>query len=133
MTMTKLMTLGRDAEIRYTPSGMAVSMLSLCYRLPKHKNEKDYPVQWIRANFFGDRAEKINGYLTKGRKIVATVDHVHINEYTKKDGAQAYNLQATVTNIELIGGQNNKQNANTSTHQQNNAVDEENYDDDIPF
>ena len=83
MTMTKLMTLGRDAEIRYTPSGMAVSMLSLCYRLPKHKNEKDYPVQWIRANFFGDRAEKIISLLENHNKqeTLWTIDD--IAHYTK--------------------------------------------------
>jgi single-strand DNA-binding protein len=97
--MYGLMRLGRDAEVKTLQSGKQVANLSLAYNYGQ-KDGDAYPTQWIDAAFWGERAEKLAQYLTKGSLHCFTLSDVHIEEY-EKDGYAAFKLAARVDDVEL--------------------------------
>lgn len=100
-----LFRIGRDAEIRYTASGDAVASLSLAYDYGVKKDAKGYlPSQWIDAALWGKRAESLCQYLTKGTRVYAVIEDVHIETFEKRDGGQGHKLTGRVQNIRFAGG-----------------------------
>jgi len=96
-----LMRLGRDAEIRTTPSGEKVANLSLVYSYWRKDSSGEMPSQWVDAAFWGERAEKIAPFLKKGAQHLFTLSDVHIEKYTGKDGFEAFKLAGRVDDVEL--------------------------------
>lgn len=64
--------LGRDPEMRYTPSGQAVTNFSVATSR-KYQDSNGQQVQetiWIRVTTWGKLAETCNQYLQKGSKVL---------------------------------------------------------------
>jgi single-strand DNA-binding protein len=95
-----LARIGRDAEVRYIPSGEAVASLSLAFTR-RVKGEK--LTQWVDAALWGKRAESLAPYLLKGGLVAVTLDDVHIETYQGKNG-EGHKLSARVLDLELAGG-----------------------------
>ena len=64
--------LGRDPEMRYTPSGQAVTNFSVAtnLRYTSSAGEKVDETIWFRVSAWGRLAETCNQYLKKGRKVL---------------------------------------------------------------
>lgn len=102
--MTELFTIGRDAEVRFTPNNMAVCNLSLAYNYgQKDQSTGKKPTQWVDAALWGKRAEAVASYLTKGTKIVATIEDMHIESFTKGDGSSGVKMAGNVIALTLAG------------------------------
>lgn len=94
---TELFTLGRDAELRYTQQGTAVCSLALAYNYgQKDQTTGNQPTQWIDAALWGKQAEALHTHLTKGTRLLLTLNDVHIETYHKNDGTQGIKLVANV-------------------------------------
>ena len=99
-----LFRIGRDAELRYTSNGDVVASLSLAYTYGIKKNADGYlPSQWIEAALWGKRAESLVEYLTKGTRVFAVIEDLHIETYDKRDGGQGHKLTGRIQNIEFAG------------------------------
>jgi single-strand DNA-binding protein len=64
--------LGRDPEMRYTPSGQAVTNLSVATSR-QYTGSDGQPVKetiWFRVSVWGKQAESVNQYLKKGSKVL---------------------------------------------------------------
>lgn len=64
--------LGRDPEMRYTPSGQAVTNFSVAVN-DNYTNSQGERVErtiWFRISTWGKQAETCNQYLKKGRKVL---------------------------------------------------------------
>jgi single-strand DNA-binding protein len=70
--------LGRDAELRRTNSGEAVSGLSLAYNYGKKDADGKQATTWIEAALWGKRAESASQYLTKGTQIFAVLSDIRL-------------------------------------------------------
>jgi len=92
--------LGRDAEQRFTPGGMAVASFSVATTEKRKDGEK---TTWFRVSLFGKRAEAVAPYLTKG-KLVYVEGSLRQEEYTTKDGATRTTLEVNATELQLISG-----------------------------
>lgn len=90
---------GKDAVLKYLPSGKPVLEFSIATNY-KTKNEEE--TTWVNVSFFGDRAEKISGYVTKG-KTVSVYGSVRNRPY-EKDGQKRYSLELSAQDIQLLGG-----------------------------
>jgi single-strand DNA-binding protein len=99
--MFGLARIGRDAEIRFIPSGEAVVGLSLAFTY-RAKGEK--MTQWVEGSLWGKRAESLAPYLLKGGLVAVTLDDVHIETYRKADGGEGTKLAGRVSDVELAGG-----------------------------
>ena len=101
LQMFGLARLGRDPEMRSTPSGDSVLSMSLAFNV-RVKGEK--ATTWVDASMWGKRAEAVEEYLKKGGMVSVTLEDVHIEAYTKADGTPMSKLVGKVTALDLAGG-----------------------------
>lgn len=100
MQMIGLIRLGRDAELKQTPAGMAVLSFSGVYDM-QARGEK--VSQWVEFAMFGKRAESIAQYMTKGKQVVVSASAPRVETFQKRDGTSGVKLVAIADNIEFAG------------------------------
>lgn len=102
----KLCNLGRDAETRTTTNGNKITTLACAYDVGYGDNKK---TQWIEANWWGDRGEKMAQHLLKGTKILLTSDDLELEQFTRTDNTPGAKLKCKVVDIEFAEGKNQQQ------------------------
>lgn len=121
--------LGKDPEIRYTGSGIAVAKFSLAVQRPfKNKQTNEYETDWFNCTAFRKTAELIADSFSKGSKI-AFIGRVQNNNYTKDDGTKVYRDVILVENLTFI----EPKSANNQNSQKNNGYKNNNQNNDDPF
>lgn len=97
--------LGRDPELRYTPSGQAVCDFSVATSERKGRRDAEDGEEittWFRVSLWGRQAELANQYLQKG-KIVYVEGRLSQREYTDRDGNKRTSLEVNGTDLRFIG------------------------------
>ena len=97
-----LARIGKDAEVRFTPGGTAVANVSLAFTYGKKGDDGKRQTQWVDASIWGQRAEPMAPYLTKGKQIVAYLEDVYLQTYTKGDGTQNTKMVARLADLEFV-------------------------------
>ena len=137
--------LTRDAELKYTNSGMAVAKLSIAVNRRKRSGD-----QWTEeANFFditvfGKTAENLTQYLVKGKEIA--VEGELRQSRWEQDGQPRSRVEVVANNIQLLGGpggsRGGDQRASAQSSGGDNRVErytpdaggsDDGFEDDIPF
>ena len=133
-------TVGRDAEVRYTPSGLAVLSVTVANNIGFGDKQQTL---WVRVALFGKRAEgNLQNYLKKGQQVFVSGE-LSQNEYKANDGSMKTSLELAANIIDLIGKKGEAgqgQQAYQTAAAQQPAASQGNldnfdapYDDDIPF
>ena len=98
--------LGKDAETRYTPNGVAVTN----FRLATARSLKDPQTgEWKNATDWHDvvvwRAEKIADYLTKGRQVYVE-GRLQTRSWEDQNGQKRYQTEVVADSfgLMLLGG-----------------------------
>ena len=99
MKLIGLARLGRDGEVRYSADGKPILDVSLAYDFGR-KGSKE--TQWVRASMFGDRAEKVAEYFTKGKLMYVEIDELHVRTF-EKEGEKRSALEGILQNFEFAG------------------------------
>ena len=138
MKANGLARIGKDAEVRYTPGGVAVANVSLAFTYGKKGDDGKRPTQWVDASLWGQRAESLAPYIKKGGQIVAYLEDVHIQTYTKGDGTQASKMAARIADLEFVSGGEQaesqpRQQPRPQAAPQSQGSGFDDMDDDIPF
>lgn len=138
--------IGRDAEVRFTPSGMAVLNVTVANNVGFGDKQQTL---WVRVALFGKRAEgSLKDYLVKGQQVFVSGE-LTLNEYKANDGTMKTNLELNANILDLVGKRSDSTqataspassatsgkarssfNAPAASSQEYNDVP---YDDDIPF
>lgn len=136
--------LGRDPEMRYTPSGDAVANLAIA-TTEKYKDKSGQVqehTEWHRVSFFGKTAEVCAEYLQKGSQIYVE-GSLRTRKYTDKDGVEKYTTEIRGDRMQMLGGKPQGGGESTQRQQQpaqrqqaqrpsgGNGFDD--MEDDIPF
>lgn len=103
-----------DANMQYTPGGMAICNFSIAVNRSVKKGD-----QWVdEANFFevkgfGKQAENLKPYLLKGKQV-AIDGYLHQDRWQDKEtGANRSKVVINANDIQLLGGgQNNNNQSN---------------------
>ena len=97
--------LGRDAELRYTPGGAAVSTLNLATTevWNDRNNQRQEKTEWHRVILWGKQAESLQEYLTKGKQIYVE-GRLQTRQWDDKDGNKRYTTEIKADRITLLGG-----------------------------
>ncbi len=98
--------LGKDAEVRYTPSGAAVSTLSLATTEvwnDKSSGQRQERTEWHRVVLWGKQAETLNDYLKKGKQIYVE-GRLQTRQWDDRDGNKRYTTEIRSDRIVLLGG-----------------------------
>lgn len=90
---------GRDAELKFTPSGSAVSTFSLAVN---YKSKGEDSTEWFNVVLFGDTAEKVSQYITKGKPVY--VEGRLQTRSWEKDGEKHYRTELIANSLQLLGG-----------------------------
>lgn len=137
MRMIGLVRFGADAVLRFTPAGDPVLEVPAAYNYGSKGEDGRRPTQWIRLTMWGQRAEKLEQYFTKGTQILAVVEEVHIETYDKKDGSRGFNLVGRLADFEFAGGtgerESSQQQAAPAAQHRPATQEQEFFEDDIPF
>ena len=138
MKANGLARIGKDAEVRYTPGGAAVANVSLAFTYGKKGDDGKRPTQWVDASLWGQRAESLAPYIKKGGQIVAYLEDVSIQTFTKGDGTQATKMVARLVDLEFVSGGEQassqpKPQPKPQAAQQSHGSGFDDMDDDIPF
>lgn len=109
MPMTELFTLGKDAVVRQAgANNTSVVDLALGFNYGRQKDQTTgrLPTQWVEGVLWGSRAETLAQYLTKGTKVMVTLEHVHIEPGRPKPDGTTWppKMKGEVIAITLGGG-----------------------------
>lgn len=99
--------LGRDPEVRYTPSGAAVCNVSVATtRNWKDKNSGDKveETEWHRVVFYDRLAEIAGEYLKKGRPVYVEGRLKTRKWQDKETGQDRYSTDIVAEQMQMLGG-----------------------------
>ena len=96
--------LGRDAEVRFTPSGAAVANFSIATTevWNDKSGQKQEKTEWHKVVLWGKAAESLKDYLVKGKQIY--VEGRLETRKWEKDGVERYTTEVKADKITLLGG-----------------------------
>ncbi|MBI9077359.1 MAG: single-stranded DNA-binding protein [Desulfatibacillum sp.] len=92
--------LGRDPEIRYTASGLAIATINLA-TTERFKGEDR--TEWHRVVVFDKLAEICGQYLTKGKQVYFE-GRLQTKEWTDKEGNKRWTTEIIANNMVMLGG-----------------------------
>ena len=105
--LNKIMVIGnvgRDPEMRYAPSGNAVTTFSIATnRTFSAQGEKKEETEWFTVEVWGRQAEVANQYVAKGRQLYVE-GRLHLDSWTGQDGQQHARNKIYATDFRLLGG-----------------------------
>jgi len=93
--------LGRDPELRYTPSGRPVTEFSVAVNQSTKNQQTGEWVEatdWFRVSIWGDRGERAAENLRKGNRVLVD-GRFRTREYEAKDGQKRISLEITADTV----------------------------------
>lgn len=121
---------GNDAEMRFTPSGVAVTSFNVAVD-QSYKNrdgEKVAKTTWLRVTCWRESAESAAQYIKKGSCVMVEADDVQANAYTTRRGEAAASLEITARSWRFVGRKPENA-AETTENTQNDDI----FNEDAPF
>src|SRR5690606_28798339 len=126
--------LGNDPDTRYTPSGVAVTTISVATSetwTDKQTGQKQERTEWHRVKFFGRLAEIAGEYLRKGSQVYVE-GSLRTDKYTDKQGIERYATDIIASEMQMLGGRGDG-GGERRTQQRQPAPSDDFRSDDIPF
>ena len=140
--------LTRDAELKYTNSGLAICRFSIAVNRRKRSGDSwEDEASFFDVAIWGKQGEALNNYLEKGKQV-AVHGELRQNRW-EQDGQKRSRIEIVANNVQLLGnpagtagsGKSMQRNGSsyTSTKPKNDNgndtgyVGPERFDDDIPF
>jgi len=120
--------LGKDPEVRYLDSGVAVANFSLA-TTENYKNKQGERVsqtEWHNIVLWRGLAEVAEKYLKKGASIYVE-GKIKTRKWEDKEGVTRYSTEILGDNMTMLGGKPSLQ----DTNEENNKL--EDTEDDLPF
>jgi len=102
--------LGRDPEMRYTPSGQAVTNFSVATNRQYTGSDGNQVSEtiWFRVSTWGKQAETCNQYLKKGSKVLVEGRLVPDQAaggpriWTRQDGTSAASFEVSASTVRFL-------------------------------
>lgn len=127
--------LTKDIDFKVNGENMTAKFTIAVNRDFKNKNGQ-YDADFINCTAFGERAETISKYFTKGQQVCVKGPW-RTGSYNAQDGTKRYTNELLVEGFTFIGGQSN---GNNSSYGENNVSNNNDFgyeepidDGDMPF
>lgn len=99
-------TLGKDPEVKYMPSGGAITNVSVATSeqwKDKQSGEKKEITEWHRVVFFNRLAEIAGEYLRKGQQVYIE-GRLRTRKWQGQDGQDRYTTEIVADDMQMLGG-----------------------------
>jgi single-strand DNA-binding protein len=131
---------GRDPEMKYTPSGQAVTSFSVAsnHKYKTASGEQREDVEWFNCQAWGKLAEITNQYITKGQQVYVE-GRLKSRTYQAQNGETRFSNDVTVSEVQFLGkpkaddGQGSQGQGGASVAPPPGAMDDDGGDSDLPF
>lgn len=113
--------LTRDPELRYTPSGVAVSQFTLAVDRPFTNQQGNREADFINIVVWRKQAENCATYLRKGR-LVAVEGRIQTRNYENNEGRRVYVTEVVADNVRFLesaGASNRDESGNRGNYDDN--------------
>ena len=135
--------LGKDPDMRYSPSGTAIASFSVAtnHSVKDAEGSWNEQTEWHSIKTFGRQAEFVGEYLKKGRQVFVE-GRLQTSSWEDQSGQKKYRTEIIASNVQFIGSKSDSDSSgpgpapekDTSAPAQNEQVStppaEE---DDLPF
>ena len=98
--------LGADPEVRYTPSGSAVTNIRVATTdqwRDRQSGEQQERTEWHRVVFFNRLAEIAGEYLRKGSQVYIE-GRLQTRKWQGQDGQDRYTTEIVANEMQMLGG-----------------------------
>ncbi len=113
--MNKVFLVGRltrDPELRYTASNLATMRTAIAVDRQFVREGEERGADFINLVAFGNRAETMKKYLTKGSQI-AVDGRIQTGSYDGQDGKKVYTTDVIVENFQFLDSKGSRNLENT--------------------
>ena len=136
--------LGKDPEVRYSPSGSAMANVTLATTeswKDKQTGEKQEKTEWHRVVFFNRLAEIVGEYLKKGSQVYVE-GRLQTRKWQGQDGQDRYTTEIVASEMQMLGGRTGGGTSDWSASQDSgdggsasasSSPPADDFDDDVPF
>jgi single-strand DNA-binding protein len=96
---------GKDAELRYMASGTPQCKFSLAVnnrRRNQQTNEWEDNTEWFNILIWGDTAERVSQYITKGKQLYIE-GRLQTRSWDGDDGQKHYMTEVVAQTVQLLG------------------------------
>lgn len=127
--------LGKDPEVRYSPSGDAVCSFSIAVGW---KTKDKEGTEWVSISAFGKLAEICGEYLKKGKQVYIAGRFNTQKYQDKATGQDRYSTRIIADQMQMLGSNENgqeqpRQQAEQTRQPQQQAQSLDDMDSDLPF
>jgi single-strand DNA-binding protein len=125
--------LGADPEIRYTPSGTAVTNFRIATSETRTNKDgqKETKTEWHKIVAFGRLAEICGEYLSKGKQVYIE-GRLQTRNWDDKDGNKRQTTEIVANIMQMLGGPGAKEGIQSEASSE--ATEKETQiEDDVPF
>ncbi|HMQ14113.1 MAG TPA: single-stranded DNA-binding protein [Candidatus Competibacter phosphatis] len=97
--------LGKDPEVRYMPSGDAITHINIATTetFKDREGMKQERTEWHRVVFFGALAKIAGEYLKKGRSVYIE-GRIQTRKWQGQDGQDRYTTEIVANEMKMLGG-----------------------------
>ena len=124
--------LARDPELRYTSSNLATMRCSIAVDRQFVREGEERGADFINIVAFGNRAETMSKYLTKGSQI-AVDGRIQTGSYDGQDGKKVYTTDVVVENFQFLDSKGSRNMEGLDEPTDNNIPNEDTTDSSDPF
>lgn len=135
--------LGADPEVRYMPSGGAVTNVTIATSeswKDKQTGEQQDRTEWHRVVFFNRLAEIAGEYLRKGSKVYVE-GSLRTRKWQDQAGVERYTTEIVAAEMQMLDGKGgsdaprspSQSRSQAPSHAEAPAPMTQDFDDDIPF
>ncbi len=102
--VTLIGNVGGDPEMRYTPSGRAVTSFRMATnrRYTTSSGETREETDWFRISVWGKQAEVCNQFVTKGKQVYVE-GRLHARNWEGQDGQVRTSLEVVADRVLFLG------------------------------
>lgn len=115
--------LTRDPELRYTPSGTAVTQFTLAVDRPYTNQQGEREADFINIVTWRRLAETCANYLSKGR-LTAVEGRIQVRHYENNEGRRVYVTEVVADNVRFLESSSNVNRSESSMQPMRSVSDD---------
>lgn len=126
--------LGRDPEMRYTPSGRPITTFSVATsrKWNTSEGEKRSDTEWFNVVAWGSLAEICNQYLSKGQQVYIE-GRLQTRKWEDDNGNKRSNIEIVAKEMIMLGDRKKKTDSDDSENEGRLSTENAEEDDAFPF